>query len=192
MRERVNHRQHEVSPGELERAGADTSPSVPDTDGPGPGDLAPPPVTVVRVDVAGLDHVIPGVSVLAPRHALLANDGRLLLTSTPMVRKAVDIAGLPELIDLTFTGRTLDRSAPRGVPPRPDPQHPVPTIEVHAELTVHADELHPGDVIDYCGVAHLLTRVERGAGLAWPVAYDDTGWAMALGHDVIVLHRTAH
>jgi hypothetical protein len=145
---------------------------------------------MVRVDVAGLDQVVPGVTVLAPRHALIANDQRLLLTSTPTVRRAVEIAGLPELIDVVFTGRVAERSTTQAVPPRPDRHHPVPTIEVHAQLTIHADELHPGDVVDYCGIPHLLTRVDRGAGLAWPVAYDDTGWAMALGHDVIVLHRT--
>ncbi|MET0324070.1 MAG: hypothetical protein ABW219_02520 [Ilumatobacteraceae bacterium] len=62
-------------------------------------------------------------------------------------------------------------------------------IEGDHELTIHADDLHPGDVIDYRGDLHLVTRVDRGAGWSWPVAADDDGWAMALGHDLIVLHR---
>jgi hypothetical protein len=52
--------------------------------------------------------------------------------------------------------------------------------------TMHADEVHPGDVIDYHGELHQITRVERRDGWAWPVACDDTGWAMALGPNAVV------
>ena len=64
-----------------------------------------------------------------------------------------------------------------------------PAIEVLAEVMIPADELHPGDVVDYCGHLHRVTKVDRGDGWSWPVASDDDGWAMALGHDLIVLHR---
>ena len=54
--------------------------------------------------------------------------------------------------------------------------------------TIRADEVHPGDAIDYHGELHHITRVERRDGWAWPIACDDTGWAIALGHDLDVLH----
>jgi len=53
--------------------------------------------------------------------------------------------------------------------------------------TIPADEVHAGDVVVYRGELHHVTRVDRGGGWAWPVAYDDAGWAMALGHDLVVL-----
>ena len=49
--------------------------------------------------------------------------------------------------------------------------------------TMGADEIHPGDAIDYHGELHHITRVERRDGWAWPIACDDTGWAIALGHN---------
>jgi hypothetical protein len=158
---------------------------------PDPGLLAPLfDGGIVRVDVVGLDVITPGVSVLAPRHALSASDGRIVLTETPALRRVVEIAGLQDLIDIAFTGsRPRAVGSPVGGPPG-EPTRDVPMIEVRAELTIYADELHPGDVVDYSGVPHHVTRVDRGAGLAWPIASDGTGWAMALGHDVIVLHRT--
>ena len=55
--------------------------------------------------------------------------------------------------------------------------------------TIYADELQPGDVVDYHGRPHLVTHVDRGAGWAWPVAFDDAGWAMALGHNLVAVHR---
>jgi hypothetical protein len=55
-------------------------------------------------------------------------------------------------------------------------------------ISIHADELQPGDVVAYGGHWRLITRVECGEGWAWPVACDDAGWAMALGHDLIVVH----
>jgi hypothetical protein len=47
-----------------------------------------------------------------------------------------------------------------------------------------ADEVHPGDVIDYHGELHHITRVERRDGWAWAIACDDTGWAIALEQDL--------
>ena len=58
-----------------------------------------------------------------------------------------------------------------------------------ADRLVHADDLHPGDVVDYCGHLHLVTKVDRHEGWSWSVASDDDGWAIALSHEFVVLHR---
>ena len=55
--------------------------------------------------------------------------------------------------------------------------------------TIYADDLQPGDVVDYQGYLHRVTHVDRGGGWAWPVAFDDAGWAMALGHSLVAVHR---
>ena len=55
--------------------------------------------------------------------------------------------------------------------------------------TIHADEIRPGDVV-HDGRDHRITHVDRQAGWAWPIAADDTGWAMALGHQAIEVRRT--
>jgi hypothetical protein len=55
--------------------------------------------------------------------------------------------------------------------------------------TMHADEVRPGDVIECHGELHHIVRVERRDGWAWPIACDDTGWAIALGHELVVPHR---
>jgi hypothetical protein len=60
-----------------------------------------------------------------------------------------------------------------------------------AVTTIHADELQPGDVFVYDGHNHKITRIERCDGWAWPIAGDDTGWAIALGHQLIDVHRKA-
>jgi hypothetical protein len=57
-------------------------------------------------------------------------------------------------------------------------------------MTIHADELRPGDVVAYDGHYRKVTHVDRRGGWAWPVAADDSGWAMALGH-LIDVHRNA-
>ena len=57
--------------------------------------------------------------------------------------------------------------------------------------TVHADELQPGDVVVYGGQHRQIARVDRRDGWAWPVAADDTGWAIALDHELIDIHRSA-
>ena len=57
--------------------------------------------------------------------------------------------------------------------------------------TICAQELRPGDVVDYHGEPHRVAHIDRRSGWAWPVAFDDAGWAMALGHDVVVVHRAA-
>jgi hypothetical protein len=57
--------------------------------------------------------------------------------------------------------------------------------------TIRADEIRPGDVVVHDGRDHRITHVDRRAGWAWPIATDDAGWAMALGHQVIHVHRIA-
>jgi hypothetical protein len=61
----------------------------------------------------------------------------------------------------------------------------------HSMTTIHADALQPGDVVDYHGHPHRVTHIDRRNGWAWPVAFDDAGWAMALGHDLVTVHRAA-
>ena len=58
-------------------------------------------------------------------------------------------------------------------------------------IVIHADELRAGDVIDYQGQRHHVTHVDRRAGWAWPIATDDTGWAIALDHHIIEVWRDA-
>ncbi len=60
-----------------------------------------------------------------------------------------------------------------------------------ARTTVFADVLKAGDVVDYHGQPHRVTHVDRRNGWAWPIAFDDAGWAMALGHVLVVVHRPA-
>jgi hypothetical protein len=60
---------------------------------------------------------------------------------------------------------------------------------MRAMTTIHADELQPGDVVVYDGHNHKITRVDRRDGWAWPIAADDTGWAIALDHHLIDVHR---
>jgi hypothetical protein len=45
------------------------------------------------------------------------------------------------------------------------------------------EEIQPGDVVDYHGEAHCITRIEQRPGWSWAVAFDGTGWAVALGND---------
>jgi hypothetical protein len=59
-----------------------------------------------------------------------------------------------------------------------------------AMTTIHADELRPGDIVFYDGHDRCITRVDRRAGWAWPIAADDTGWAIALDHHLINVNRT--
>ena len=65
------------------------------------------------------------------------------------------------------------------------------SIQVSAMTTIHADQLQPGDVVVYGGHRRQITHVERRRGWAWPIATDDSGWAIALGHQLIDVHRNA-
>lgn len=57
--------------------------------------------------------------------------------------------------------------------------------------TIRADEVQPGDVVVYDGRVHRITHVDRRPGWAWPIASDETGWAIALGHRLIDLAQAA-
>jgi len=61
----------------------------------------------------------------------------------------------------------------------------------HSMNRIHADDLQPGDVVDYHGHPHRVTHIDRRNGWAWPVAFDDAGWAMALGHNLVTVDRAA-
>jgi len=56
---------------------------------------------------------------------------------------------------------------------------------------IHAHELRPGDVVARGGEWHRITHIDQHAGWAWPIAGDDDGWAMALGHGLIDVLRDA-
>jgi hypothetical protein len=56
-------------------------------------------------------------------------------------------------------------------------------------ISIHADELRPGDVVDHGGRRHRITQVVQGIGASWPVAVDGTGWAIALGRQPLDVLR---
>jgi hypothetical protein len=56
-------------------------------------------------------------------------------------------------------------------------------------ITIHSEELQPGDVIEDHGTVHRVTHIDRHPGWAFPVAFDDAGWAIALGHDLVAVER---
>ena len=37
---------------------------------------------------------------------------------------------------------------------------------------IHADELQPGDIVEYRGVLHAVRQVDRRPGWAWPIVSD--------------------
>lgn len=58
-------------------------------------------------------------------------------------------------------------------------------------VTIHADDLRPGDVVEYRGELHRVAHIDRRSGWSWAVAFDDAGWAMALGHELVRVDRVA-
>jgi hypothetical protein len=55
--------------------------------------------------------------------------------------------------------------------------------------TICAHDVQPGDIVDYHGHPRRVSNVERRDGWAWPVAFDDFGWGMALGDDLVLVDR---
>jgi hypothetical protein len=55
--------------------------------------------------------------------------------------------------------------------------------------TIHADDLQPGDVVRHAGVVHRVDHVDCRLGWAFPVAFGDDGWAIALGHELLDVER---
>ena len=58
-------------------------------------------------------------------------------------------------------------------------------------IQIHADEIRPGDIVEYGGHLRRVSHVDRRAGWSWPVAGDDTGWAIALDHHLVTVLRAA-
>jgi hypothetical protein len=58
-------------------------------------------------------------------------------------------------------------------------------------MIIEAEQVLAGDIVEYCGVCHLVTEVRRPSGASWPVACDGAGWAIALGHQRISVQRAA-
>jgi hypothetical protein len=56
-------------------------------------------------------------------------------------------------------------------------------------ISIHADEVRPGDLLNYGGRPHRITDVIRRSGSSWPIAVDGTGWAIALGHGPLSVWR---
>jgi hypothetical protein len=56
-------------------------------------------------------------------------------------------------------------------------------------MVIAADQVRAGDIVEYCGVRHLVTEVRCPSGAAWPLACDGTGWAIALGAQPLVVQR---
>jgi hypothetical protein len=58
-------------------------------------------------------------------------------------------------------------------------------------VIIQADQIRPGDIVEYHGVRHLVSEVRRERGSAWPVACDATGWAIALGTQPLIVRAAS-
>ncbi len=67
----------------------------------------------------------------------------------------------------------------------------IDTEEESAMTRIPADEIRPGDIIQYRGTPHRVRHVDRLAGWAWPVAFGEAGWAIALGQELVAVERAA-
>ena len=56
-------------------------------------------------------------------------------------------------------------------------------------LSISANQLRTGDVVDYGGRWHRITDVVRRVEGSWPIAVDGTGWAIALGDRPVTVSR---
>ncbi len=56
-------------------------------------------------------------------------------------------------------------------------------------MIIPADQVRPGDIVDYRGERHLVSEVRRFGGASWAVACDATGWGIALGAGPLHVHR---
>jgi hypothetical protein len=56
-------------------------------------------------------------------------------------------------------------------------------------MIIEAEQVRTGDIVEYGGEHHLVTEVRRPSGALWPVACDGAGWAIALGHQQLVVQR---
>ena len=58
-------------------------------------------------------------------------------------------------------------------------------------VIIQADQIRPGDIVEYHGVRHLVSEVRRDRGSSWPVACDATGWAIALGTQPLIVRAAS-
>ncbi|MFV0308577.1 MAG: hypothetical protein ACK5OX_12630 [Desertimonas sp.] len=59
-------------------------------------------------------------------------------------------------------------------------------------ITIEPHELQAGDiVVDEDGAEHRVAHVDQRPGWSFSVAFDDTGWAQALGCRPILVDRAA-
>jgi hypothetical protein len=58
-------------------------------------------------------------------------------------------------------------------------------------IIIQADQVRPGDVVEYHGEPHLVCDVGRRQGGAWAIARDGAGWAIALGEQQLRVRRAA-
>ena len=58
-------------------------------------------------------------------------------------------------------------------------------------IMIQADDLRAGDVVEYHGELHTVAHIDREVGWSWPVAFDDSGWAIALGGGLLRVDRAA-
>lgn len=56
-------------------------------------------------------------------------------------------------------------------------------------ITIKAEQIRAGDIIEYGGERHVVTEVRRPTGAAWPMACDGAGWAIALGSQPLAVQR---
>lgn len=55
--------------------------------------------------------------------------------------------------------------------------------------SIHAEELRPGDLLEYHGQVHRITQILHSSGWSWPIAVDGTGWGIALGRSRVSVWR---
>ena len=58
-------------------------------------------------------------------------------------------------------------------------------------VIIQADQIRPGDIVEYHGVRHLVSEVRRSRGSAWAIACDATGWAIALGTQPLIVRSAS-
>ena len=58
-------------------------------------------------------------------------------------------------------------------------------------MIIEAEQVRPGDIVEWHGVPHVVSEVRRPCGAAWSMARDASGWAIALGSQPVEVRRAA-